>query len=418
MTTQRRRVLVLLFLLLYGVYFVRTSVRFWNEGATDFPAYYYAAKAAFHEGSLPYDRSTLQKIAVREGRNADEVLPFLYPPPSLIIFSPFINLDYETARRLMLIINLVLVFVLLYLLGKILGEKPGSWLSFFALLYAAFFVPLTITISYGQINILVIVLICGAWYLAKEDRHPVWVALLLALATILKLYPILLLVPFWLRKQYKTVGFTLLFIAILVGITILVLPKGIWNSWYGNVGSVGYGVQVLGVRTTIPSNQSIYGFLARLLYGSNKRFSGLLLLPEQVAAFVPYIVIGLFLAMSLLISFISRNRSSFNLQMSFWLVISYLIAPISWHHHMVFVFPAILITLYELIYQKRDFKILIPVVLFALFWLYNYPSNLPAFRQGFNTLLMSVPLYIILIFWALLAFLLLRERHARQAQLT
>jgi hypothetical protein len=312
----------------------------------------------------------------------------------------------------MLIINLVLVFILLYLLCKILGETPGSWVSIFALLYAAFFVPLTITISYGQINILVIVLICGAWFLAKEDQHPIWVALLLALATILKLYPILLLVPFWLRKEYRTVAFTLFILVILIGVTILVLPKGVWNSWYENVGSVGYGVQVLGVRTTIPSNQSLYGFLARLLYGSNKRFSALVSLPEQVAALMPYVVIGLFLAMSLLVSFISRNHSTFDVQMSFWLVISYLIAPISWHHHMVFVLPAILVTLYVL-YQTREFRLLMPTVVFALFWLYNYPSNSPMFRQGLSTLLMSVPMYLVLLFWALLALMLLRENHDR-----
>lgn len=316
----------------------------------------------------------------------------------------------------MLVINLELFFVLLYLICEILGEKFGNWISIITLLYAAFFVPLTITISYGQINILVIVLICGAWYLAKEDSHPVWVALLLASAIILKLYPILLLVPFWLRKEYKTVGFTLLFIAILTGVTILVLPKGVWNSWYENVGSVGYGVQVLGVRTTIPSNQSIYGFLARLLYGSNKRFSALLLLPEQAAALMPYVVIGLFLAISLLISFISRNYSTFDVQMSFWLVVSYLIAPISWHHHMVFLFPAILITMYTL-YQKREFKLLIPGVVFALFWLYNYPSNSPMFRQGLNILLMSVPLYLLLLFWVLLAYILLREQYGQPAKI-
>lgn len=410
MTHQRRPALLLIFLLLYGAYFLRSGVRFWNEGATDFPAYYYAAKAAFHEGSLPYERSTAQKIAIEEGRNGDEVLPFLYPPPSLIIFSPFINLDFESARRLMLVINLMLVFVLIYLICQILGERLGSWVSLIALLYAVFFVPLAITISYGQINILVIVLICGAWYLAKMDRHPFWVALLLAVAIILKLYPILLLVPFWLRRQYKTVGFTLIVLVILVAVTVVILPQGIWNNWYQNVGSVGYGAQVLGVRTTIPSNQSIYGFWARLLYGSNKRFSALLSLPDQVAALVPYAVIGLFLVISLVVSFISRNRSTFDIQISYWLVISYLIAPISWHHHMVFVFPAIVATLYNLLYKQRDFKTLIPVLLFALFWLYDYPSNAPAFRQGTNTLLMSVPLYFILVFWALLAFMLLRDR--------
>jgi hypothetical protein len=411
---QKRFIPILLFLLIYGVYFLYTSTRFWNEQATDFPAYYYAAKAAFHEGSQPYNRITLQKIAVADGIKGDEVLPFLYPPPSLILFSPFINLDYETARRSMLVINLALVLILLYFICRILGEKFGGPVSIVTSLYAAFFTPLAITISYGQINILVIVLICAAWYLAKKDQHPFWVALLLALAIILKLYPILLLIPFWLSKKYKTVGYTLVILAVLVVATILILPTGIWQSWYENVGSVGYGIQVLGVRTTIPSNQSIYGFLARLFYGSNKRFAALLTLPASVTETLPYVVIGLFLSLSAVISFISRKHSSFDIQMSFWLVISYLIAPISWHHHMMFVLPAILVTLHHLIYANKDFKILMPIILFALFWLYNYPSNSPAFRQGARILLMSVPLYLILVFWALLAFVLLRENYRQR----
>ena len=169
----------------------------------------------------------------------------------------------------------------------------------------------------------------------------------------------------------------------------------------------------LGVRTTIPSNQSIYGFLARLFYGSNKRFAALLNLPTSVAEIVPYVVIGLFLSLSAVVSFLSRKNSDFDIQMSFWLVISYLIAPISWHHHMVFVLPAILVTLYHLIYANKDFKILIPIILLALFWLYDYPSNSPAFRQGTRILLMSVPLYLMLVFWALLAFMLLRENYGQ-----
>lgn len=417
MPSQRRSALFVLFLLLFGLYFVRTTARFWNENATDFPSYYYAAKAAFQEDRLPYSRATLQEIAIHEGRNGDKVLPFLYPPPSLILFSPFIQLDYETARRLMLVINLVLVFALLYVIDLILGEKLGTWISFSALIYAAFFAPLAITISYGQINILVAVLMCGAWYLAKRDKHPLWIALLLVLAIILKLYPILLLLPFVFRKKYTIVIYTLIILAALTLITFFVLPKGTWQNWFENVGSVGYGAQVLGVRTTIPSNQSIYGFLARLIYGSNKRFPALLDLPATVAKIVPYVVIIFFLGLSAAISFISRQSLNFDLELSFWLVISYLIAPISWHHHMVFVLPAILITLYFL-YKKKDFKLLIPTFLFALFWLYDFPSNSPAFRQGTSTLLMSVPMYLMLLFWVLLAYLLLKESHNGQDKIT
>jgi hypothetical protein len=76
-----------------------------------------------------------------------------------------------------------------------------------------------------------------------------------------------------------------------------------------------------------------------------------------------------------------------------------------------------LVSAYYLLYKKRDFKTLVPVVLFALFWLYDYPSNSPAFREGVKILLISVPMYTILLFWVLLAFLLLRERYGTQEQL-
>jgi hypothetical protein len=410
MPNKPRSYLMLVFVLIYIGYFIYTSQRYWNEDSTDFPSYYFAAKVVFEEGNLPYERANLRTIAIRDGKKGSEILPFLYPPPSLILFWPFTKLDYETARRLMLIVNLALVLILLSAIFKILGETVAGWFSLLVMAYTAFFVPLKITIDYGQVNIIVIALICWGWYLVKKKSNPLWIALLLSLSIVLKLYPILLLIPLWLRKEYKVVYLTLITLLFMSAATLILLPNGIWNNWYTRVGSIGYGQEVLGVPTTIPANQSIYGFLARTFYGHNIRFDPLITLPKRVTDVAPYVASAVLVFLSVIVSFFARKRDSLNIDLAFWLVVSYLIAPISWYHHMVFVFPAILIILHYLIYESRDVTLMVPAAAIALFWLFNYPSNSPLFRTGTNTLLISVPFYITSLLWIFLAFILLDLR--------
>jgi len=376
----------------------------------DFPSYYFAARATLNEGIIPYEQASLRAVATQDDKSAPAVLPFLYLPPSLILFYPFTKLDYEAARRSMLIINLILVFVLSYGILNILEEKLGSWFSLFVLGYMVLFAPLAITIDYGQVNMIVITLICGAWYLTKSRHAPIWPAILLALSIILKLYPILLIIPLWLRREYKVVYLTLIMLAVLTAATWLILPGGIWSSWYTNVGSTGYGREVLRVPLTIPANQSIYGFLARAFYGHNVRFAPILSLPGWLTARAPYVAAGLVMLVSTAVSHLARNGNTFDIDLSYWLVVSYLIAPISWYHHMVFALPAILVLLHYLLRTRINVKTIILVFVTALFWLFNYPANSQLFREGIKTLLISVPFYMIFLLWIFLTLTLLYFR--------
>ena len=407
--------LLVIFFVLYGVFFVYTSREYWKEDSIDFPSYYYAAQASFGKGISPYGFFNLDEVAPDNGNSDRSVLPFLYPPPSLILFSPFTLLDYESARRLMLIINILLILPLTYGIIKISGERLGGWVSVVFLLYIIFFRPLIVTIDYGQINIVATTFLCWAWYFLKRNKTT-YAALFLSLSVILKLYPILLIIPLWFRRKYKTVFLTMAMLGFLALISWLILPNETWSNWYTRIGSIGFGQYVLGMPTTIPSNQSVYGFLARIFYGHNLRFEPLLYWSTQVTELVPYIASCLLLLTTMVASFISRKSDSLDIDISLWLAAIYIAAPISWYHHMVFVLPAIPIVLYYLVFKHRDIKILVPTGAIALFWLYNFPVNSPAFRYSLRILLISTPFYFMISLWIILVYILLKARQSKTRQ--
>jgi len=129
------------------------------EEAIDFPSYYYAAKLAFELDTSPYSNTAWN--IVKEQYQQGLLYPFLYPPPSLPFFRLFTLLEYETAKLAMLAINhaLALIFLFLFFFG-ILKLKTYSPFAMAGALYLYRFFPLILTIYTGQVNMLILVLVC------------------------------------------------------------------------------------------------------------------------------------------------------------------------------------------------------------------------------------------------------------------
>jgi hypothetical protein len=87
-----------------------------------------------------------------------------------------------------------------------------------------------------------------------------------------------------------------------------------------------------------------------------------------------------------------------DLQFSLWLVTMFLIAPISWDHHLLLILPAIYIAFLEA-FQRKWYWSLPIVVGLAYFLAINFDFNNPAFREGWKTLLISAKLYAVLALW-------------------
>ena len=394
-----------------GINFVQYRATEDTGLAVDFPSFYYASKLVFEDGLTPYNSSNWR--LVKPLYTAGELSPFLYPPPSLLIFRPFALFSYESAKSVMLWLNqfLILPFIFLFYF-KILKPRPQDLFLTAAVIYLYSFNPLLVTLNNGQVSLWVLVSICLAWWATKEKMHPVWIALPLAFAIILKLFPILLLAIYFFKKDTKTIVYVLILLVVVSLIAALLLPGGIWQDWFSQVASRGYAQDVGGMAVARPANQSIHAFVARLFYGLNVRFAPMLS-PPSWAGLVPYILGGLVGLLSIGATWwISRNKigepDKLDLQFCIWLPAIFLVSPFSWQYHLVHLLPAIyLAVLWAL--KGRNALVKVLIIGLALFLAYDFPFNSPLLRNGAWTLLYSSPLYAVGLLWLYFIFLTLRN---------
>ena len=194
------------FVVLTALLVYQFAVRYYfgeaREDAIDFPSYYYGAKLAFELHTSPYTNTGWNIAEEQYKKEAGEgtLFPFLYPPPSLPFFRLFTLLEYETAKLLMLGMNhvLALTFILLFFFN-ILKLHTYNLLPIAGIYYFYNFFPLILTIYSGQVNLLILILICLTWLGVNEKWHPFAIALPLAFGIILKLYPVLFFIT-WLGR--------------------------------------------------------------------------------------------------------------------------------------------------------------------------------------------------------------------------
>ncbi len=169
MKKPQNTTLIIIFALVFLVVFVNFGIKqgINQIGATDidFPAYYYAPTLVFQQKLSPYPLGNWNLVEDLVGQ---ELWPYVYPPPSLLLFAPLNWLSYETAEIVFLALNhLLTVFIAYLLFSKILKiNNLLHWLI--GLSYFYLFAPLAITISFGQNNLIVLALILLFWYALKK----------------------------------------------------------------------------------------------------------------------------------------------------------------------------------------------------------------------------------------------------------
>ena len=172
----------------------------WRNLNSDFPNYYVVARL-YRQGyplERVYEWVWFQRHAdvAGIGRRLVSYIPLTLP--SALVISPLSSLPALQAKRCWLLLNLafmVLTFVLLVRSTK-LGPQRVGLLIFLA------FVPLCSNFLFGQMHVLVLLLLTTAAWLYFEDRF-FTSGLTLAVAAALKIYPGLFLIFFLVKKQWQ-----------------------------------------------------------------------------------------------------------------------------------------------------------------------------------------------------------------------
>lgn len=116
--------------------------------------------------------------------------PFLYPPAAALIFAPFSLLPFQSAQTLWLVLNAAFTIGAVVLVGRGIGTDKR--IIGLAVVFSVLFPPFQRTIHEGQVNCILLLLFAGSYIALRRDFGVVAGALLMV-ATLLKVYPVVLL---------------------------------------------------------------------------------------------------------------------------------------------------------------------------------------------------------------------------------
>lgn len=310
-----------------------------NKAYDDLPSFYWATQLAFNQSLSAYQPLHFRQLGETLDR---KIYPFLYPPPSLLVFSPFLAGSYEQVKAVFTLCNLLLWWLLTWAMYSLYcvytGHKKHLLASLLIPLWSLGFMPIADTFRTGQVNLIVLACLAPLFFQPLKHRWQLLSGVLFAVAIMLKVYLVLGLLVLMMTKQTKILAVTLATLVLLGLASLLLLPWQLWLDWLAlSHASGSYGNQLPQV-ITVPWNQSINGFFIRQFLDKQILHGG------THWHWLIYSCSGAVLAATLYIVSQAIKRCAYGASAALALMVlaATLIAPLTWLHHYVFAVPAMI----------------------------------------------------------------------------
>jgi hypothetical protein len=254
-----------------------------------------------------------------------------HPPTSVLLAIPFVPLDYFKALVAWNLVSLCALLASLWIVARQLSIPLKAWCLFPAIMLLMFNGPFRQQNLQGQLNLILLLLLTGAWALDRSERP--WLAgALLGMATAIKLFPAFLILFFLIRKRWKVAIGAILSLVAWTGFTLAVLGASAYRSYFFDV------IPQVQDFISLWTNSSLTG-LCRKLFGPATQKTGL------IGAFAPVwnfpilsriaslVLSGVVVAV--LVWFTRRAHSRREADRAFGLALTamLLVSPITWDHY-------------------------------------------------------------------------------------
>ncbi len=326
---------------------------------------------------------------------------YKYPPLFAILMAPTTVFPAWTVSAAAYLVNIGLLFVALFVLLKWApgaGKTRRAW-YYLTVLGFLLYRPAWEGIIRGQPDTLMLLCIVGALLLLRTRRGQVAAGVVLSFATMLKIYPgLLLLYLAWKRRWSALAGFVGAFVAMLL---VSVWVVGWDTCWH-------YVTDILTVQSgaaPYPENQSYNGFLARLVVpGSQTTWYTSVQFPRPTLVVYYLLILITLIATIWLLNRVRAAHSSVGFEMGYAILmpLTILIWPISWvHNEILLLLPYALMFLHEMQSERPSWPML---VLIGASYLATAIGNeytvlLPSLQEGWPRLLQSYKLYGVIVLW-------------------
>jgi Glycosyltransferase family 87 len=234
-----------------------------------------------------------------------------------LIFAPFSLLSLTTAKLIFNLISVVLFMVSIYRLSRFYSIK-SIYILFIPLL---FLVPIRNELLFGQVYFFLFFFLSEFWLAYQKEKH-LKSTIFLSLAILLKVFPVLLLVIFLFKKEFKPLLYTFVFGFLLFGISVFFTGFDVWFFWLNSVVSKASNGEI--ANSFVDNYQSVFMFLKRLFIYNNAEnphpfFHADNLFLAVVFAFkIGILTLGYF---------ITTKKSNSLLVFSYWILAVILLSP-------------------------------------------------------------------------------------------
>lgn len=361
---------------------------------SDFPTYYSAAVALKNNQDI-YQHNVVTAIAVQQVEFGQDIGSYNYPPLLAQLFIPFSFLSYAAAKAIWTMILLLLLFLIGQELLKLpLGEKwkENCW-PLMGVCLLAF--PLNRVLVHGQLELLVLY---GALLILRLYRNNKKIAtgIIIGLLSIIKIYPLILLLYFLARLEKKIIVVAVATMFIIGGISLVIIPKTTSTTFFKHTvpallhgkaaeqtinGQPSYG----GTKYW-PNNYALSGLFAHTLTKQAVTI-GLVNKPNLATSLTYIFSVLVFLIM---ITMLYKTRKSPDPLAYFYILLTFLlIVPLAWEYYLCLALPALLILIHKQLQEpKKNRQLIILAVILAGLSLEIYYWR-PWLLNGWGTIFMS-----------------------------
>ena len=213
--------------------------------------------------------------------------------------------------------------------------------------------PFQANLAVGQTSILVTLLVIAGWYFFKINKERMS-GILIALATMLKFYPGLLILYFLINKKYKAFWSSIISMGIILVLVFIVTRYDFFRFIFHIMpADATYSGADIG-------NLSINGFFAKLFLSVKAYYDS-----GAFAASENYLFKDIFLLVAegalVLYSARSIRKNTYDNDIGFsaFIIVSLLLSPICWNHYLTLLLLPLIVLIKQLIKKSTVYEVII-----------------------------------------------------------
>ncbi|MFI7487863.1 glycosyltransferase family 87 protein [Micromonospora echinaurantiaca] len=255
-------------------------------------------------------------------------LYFTYPPFSALLLLPFGALPLGATVAIFTALTVLAVVVTTrWLVLPVIDRHhlPRLFTLVVAVLLVLAVESTRETITFGQINMLLVVLILADLLFAVPQRRK-WAGVGVGLATALKLFPGIFIVYLLATRRWRAAIVASVTAAAATLLAAALAPRDSWRFWTHEL----WATDRVG-RTDYTGNQSLFGLLSRITAPEQPSRLGWLLLVAVVAGY------GLWRAVR------AARAGDALAGLALTGLVGALVSPITWTHHIYWFIPAVVV---------------------------------------------------------------------------